>query len=89
MSRPPRLNIAEGVYHVTQRGVEQRDIVVDDEDRQECQSNVGCAVTPTELRPIAQGCERSELPWVNVSTDACTPTGFRHRCGKHDATLSG
>ncbi len=35
MARQPRLNIAEGVYHVTQRGVEQRDIVVDDEDHQE------------------------------------------------------
>ena len=30
-----RLNIAEGVYHVTQRGVEQRDIVAGDEDRRE------------------------------------------------------
>ena len=89
MSRQPRLNIAEGVDHVTQRDVEQRDIVVDGEDRQEWQSGVGCAVSPKELRPIAQGCERSELPWVNGSMDACTPTGFRHRCGKHDATLSG
>ena len=35
MARHPRLNIAEGVDHVTQRGVEQCDIVVDDEDRQE------------------------------------------------------
>ena len=35
MARQPRLNIAEGVDHVTQRGVEQRGIVVDDEDRQE------------------------------------------------------
>ncbi len=34
MSWRPRLNIAEGVDHVTQRGIEQRDIVVDDEDRQ-------------------------------------------------------
>ena len=34
MARQPRLNIAEGVDHVTQRGVEQRDIVVDDEERQ-------------------------------------------------------
>ena len=34
MARQPRRNIAEGVYHVTQRGVEQRGIVVDDEDRQ-------------------------------------------------------
>ena len=31
--RQPRLNIAGGVDHVTQRGVERRDIVVDDEDR--------------------------------------------------------
>ena len=38
MARQPRLNIAEGVDHVTQRGVEQRDIVVDDEDCQEWQS---------------------------------------------------
>ena len=34
MARQHRLNIAEGIYHVTQRGVEQRDIVVDDGDRQ-------------------------------------------------------
>ena len=33
LSRQPRLNIAEGVDHVTQRGVEQREIVVDDKDR--------------------------------------------------------
>ena len=89
MSRQPRLNSAEGVDHVTPRGVEQRDIVVDDDDRQEWQSGVGCAVTPKELCLIAQGCERSELPWVIGSTDPCTPTGFRHRRCKHDATLSG
>ncbi len=34
MARQSRLNIAEGVDHVTQRDVEQCDIVVDDEDRQ-------------------------------------------------------
>lgn len=33
MSRQPRLNIAEGVYHVTQHGLERRDIVLGDEDR--------------------------------------------------------
>ena len=36
MARQPRMNIAKGVYHVTRRGVEQRDIVVDDEDRRLC-----------------------------------------------------
>ena len=35
MSRQPRLNIADGVYHVTQRGLERRRIVVDDADRRE------------------------------------------------------
>ena len=35
MPRQPRLNIANGVYHLTQRGVEKRDIVADDEDRRE------------------------------------------------------
>lgn len=32
MSRQPRLNVADGVYHVTQRGPERRGIVLD-EDR--------------------------------------------------------
>ncbi len=35
MPRQPRLNIADGVYHVTQRGLERRNIVADDHDRQE------------------------------------------------------
>jgi putative transposase len=35
MPRQPRYNIAGGVYHVTQRGVEQRDIVRDENDRME------------------------------------------------------
>ena len=30
MSRQPRLNIAEGVYHVTQRGLERSDNVLND-----------------------------------------------------------
>ena len=33
MSRQPRLNMAEGVYHVTQRGLERCDIVLSDADR--------------------------------------------------------
>jgi len=33
MPRQPRYNIAGGVYHVIQRGVEKRDIVCGDEDR--------------------------------------------------------
>jgi len=35
--------------------------------------------TPKELRHLAQGCERSELPWGKGSTDPRTPSGFRHR----------
>lgn len=35
MPRQPRLNIADGVYHVTQRGLERRNIVADEKDRQE------------------------------------------------------
>ena len=35
MPRKPRLNIPNGVYHVTQRGLEKRDIVRDDTDRKE------------------------------------------------------
>ena len=32
MSRQPRLNIADGVYHVTQRSLERRRIVVVDDE---------------------------------------------------------
>ncbi len=35
MPRQPRLNIANGLYHVTQRGLEKRDIVLHEKDRQE------------------------------------------------------
>ena len=35
MPRQPRLNLAEGVYHVTQRGLERRDIVLNNDDRQD------------------------------------------------------
>ena len=35
MPRQPQLNIADGVYHVTQRGLERRNIVLNDHDRKE------------------------------------------------------
>ena len=47
------------------------------------------ASTPKELRHIAQGCERSELPWVREIRLLRTPTGFRHPSFSNDATLSG
>ena len=47
------------------------------------------AFTPKELRLIAQGCERSELPWVHSPRVPCTPTGFRHRHFPKAATPSG
>ncbi len=35
------------------------------------------AFTPKEFRHIAQGCSRSEQPWVEYQ-HGCTPKGFRH-----------
>ncbi len=35
MSRPLRIEIENGIYHVTSRGWERRVIVADDRDRQE------------------------------------------------------
>ena len=46
-------------------------------------------LTPKELCHIAQGWERSELPWVPDETVLRTPTGFRHPVSVNDATLSG
>ncbi len=34
------------------------------------------AITPKELRLTAQGCERSELPWVNVRPNHVPQRGF-------------
>jgi len=33
MARPLRIDIADGVYHVTSRGLERREIVADEVDR--------------------------------------------------------
>ena len=33
MPRTHRLDVANGVHHVTQRGVDRRNIVLDDDDR--------------------------------------------------------
>jgi hypothetical protein len=42
--------------------------------------------TPKEFRHIAQGCSRSELPWVEKKNDECTPQGFCHRNFANDTT---
>ena len=48
-----------------------------------------CAITPKELRHIAQGCRASRLPWVTEIHGSPTPTGLRHPILANDATLSG
>ena len=35
MPRQPRLNLENGVYHVTQRGLERRDIALTEDDRRQ------------------------------------------------------
>ena len=52
-------------------------------------SRLAFALTPKELCHIAQGCERSELPWEPDSTVLCTPTGFRPRSFSKAATPFG
>lgn len=49
MSRQPRLNVADGVYHVTQRGMERRGIVLDDEDRHDWWRLFDRQATPLRL----------------------------------------
>jgi len=41
MARPLRLELADGLYHVTSRGDRREDIYVDNEDRKECLSKLG------------------------------------------------
>ena len=64
----PRLNIAEGVYHVTQRGVEQLDIVADDEDRQEWLRLLGRNAT---AREIIVCCDSPETSGEQSKQTAC------------------
>ncbi len=45
--------------------------------------------TPKELRLIAQGCSRSELPSERHPIETSTPKGFRHREFSKAATPSG
>ena len=70
MARQPRLNIAEGVYHVTQRGVEQRDIVVDDEDRQEWLRWSGTV-------PLLRSPRRSSADWGSPPRKSLLLRGLR------------
>ena len=53
MSRLPRLNIADGVYHVTQRGLERRDIVLNDKDRHDWWRLFDCQATRCGWRVFA------------------------------------
>ncbi len=53
MPRRPRLNIADGVYHVTQRGLERRNIVADDHDRKEWLRLLGRHATQCGWRVFA------------------------------------
>jgi len=53
MPRLPRINVADGLYHVTNRGLEQRDIVRDDEDRQEWVRLLGRVATRSQWRVFA------------------------------------
>ncbi len=68
MSRQPRLNSAEGVDHVTPRGVEQRDIAVDDEGRQ---------VSLRWCVALATGLDRSPPGHVRSVARICEPHGIR------------
>ncbi len=45
MNPRSRLQLANGVYHVTNRGVDRRDIVTDDQDRQKWLYCLGDAAT--------------------------------------------
>jgi REP element-mobilizing transposase RayT len=44
MARPPRLQLADGIYHVTSRGVQKLPVFRDDEDRQSFLDILGVVV---------------------------------------------
>lgn len=53
MARQPRLEIEDGLYHVTNRGLERRNIVRDDEDRSEWLRLLGRIATRCRWRVFA------------------------------------
>ena len=57
MARPLRIDIADGVYHVTSRGLERRDIVSADVDREKW-----CEL----LDRVATRCGWREFAWAHA-----------------------
>jgi len=53
MARPLRIDIPDGVYHVTSRGLERRKIVLDDRDRRKWLELLGKAATRRRWRIFA------------------------------------
>src|SRR5512136_660169 len=53
MARPLRIDIPDGVYHVTSRGLERRKIVLDDRDRRKWLELLGEGATRRRWRVFA------------------------------------
>ncbi|MCY2994698.1 MAG: hypothetical protein NTY19_43575 [Planctomycetota bacterium] len=79
MNPRSRLQLANGVYHVTNRGVDRRAIVTDDQDRQKWLYCLGDAAIRYGWRVYAYACEWSNSQrFVNSSS----PRGNDLRSGR-------
>jgi REP element-mobilizing transposase RayT len=54
MARPLRIDLPDGVYHVTSRGLERREIVYDDRDRRKWLERLGAVATRRRWRVFAR-----------------------------------
>ena len=71
MNPRSRLQLANGVYHVTNRGVDRRDIVTDDPDRQKWLYCLGDAAMRCGWRVYAYASEWSNNQRFVSSSSPC------------------
>jgi putative transposase len=78
MARPVRLLVEDGIYHVTLRGNERRDIFYDDADRQRFLAMLGHSAQAFEIRVLLY-CLMTNHVHLVVQTPQANLSAFMHR----------
>ncbi len=78
MARPPRLLLEDGIYHVTLRGNERREIFYDDADRQRFIRTLGQSVETFQVRLLLY-CLMTNHVHLVLQTPRANLSAFMHR----------
>ena len=75
MARALRFDVANSLHHVTNRGLERRDIVRDDKDRQEVRAVAGASGDSAWMARVCLGAARQSFSFVLADSDRLTVGG--------------